>query len=134
MAAVVEGAAIVQAGLFDEVVHVVHELGSTIPWCSLRSDVPVCPCKLGGFLDVGAVTVKVVQRPSLSQAGETLFCGSPASAGSAMSTLRATSAATFTSSRRDSPSLSSGLCPFCAESDVWFTVIRRARRKSFSAN
>jgi hypothetical protein len=47
------------------------------------------------LIEVGAVTFKVVQRPSLSQAGETLFCGAPALAGSAMSTLRATSAATF---------------------------------------
>ena len=31
MATVVEGAAVVQAGLFDNVAHVVHELRSTIP-------------------------------------------------------------------------------------------------------
>jgi len=46
MAAVVEGAAIVQAGLFDEVVRVVHELGSTIPTrlnIAGRTDVVVGP-------------------------------------------------------------------------------------------
>jgi hypothetical protein len=40
----------------------------------LRSNVPVWrPRKLDALLDVGAVTVSVVQRPSLSQIGETLF-------------------------------------------------------------
>jgi hypothetical protein len=65
-------------------------------WCGLRSDVRMwCPRKLGVWLAVDAVTLEVVQRPSLSQDDERLFCRCPASAGSAMSTVRTASAATF---------------------------------------
>jgi hypothetical protein len=53
-----------------------------------------CRRKLGVWLAVDAL--KVVQRPSLLQDGEKLFCRCTASAGSAMSTVRTASATTFT--------------------------------------
>jgi hypothetical protein len=41
----------------------------------LRADVPVWRLrKFDALLDMGAVTVMVLQRPSLLQIGETLFC------------------------------------------------------------
>jgi hypothetical protein len=60
-------------------------------WCELWR-----ARKLDVLLDADETALRVVQRPSLSHDGETLFRGlCAASAGNATSTLRTTSAATF---------------------------------------
>jgi len=65
MTAVVEGAAVVQASLFDDVAHVVHELGPAIP----------TRLNIAGRTDVvvGARDPRAPRRPALDDVGRHLI-------------------------------------------------------------
>ena len=65
MAAVVEGAAVVKAGLFDDIIHVVHERGTAIP---TRLDI-------AGRTDVvvGAGDMRASRCPALGDVGRHLI-------------------------------------------------------------